>query len=384
MKKICTLFILFFLTAIAVYGQATPHTFAFEGKQREYLLYVPNIYTQANEDVPLVVVLHGLGDNMNNMSQVGFHQIADTANFIVVTPQALPDTNPLVAILGPAWNSGAAMFGITPNATLNDVGFLMALADSIAANYNIDQNRIYFTGFSMGGYMSNRMACERSERVAAIASVAGTIGASITCNPSNPVATLHCHGTADAVVNYSNNLSGMDAEALVEFWRGHNNCNPVAIHTDMPNTNTTNGYTVEHFLYPNGEAGTATEFFKVNGADHTWLGPNNDIYYTEEIWRFLSSHSKNSVNAIQPILNTTYSAWAAYPNPTKDKLHLDFLTNAQANGNIILTDMAGRIWHSAEINGKNLELDMTALPTGIYLLQWQNKNGIQTKRILVK
>ncbi len=379
------LVVLLCLEVVNAYGQSA-HSFVFETKQREYILHVPNIYTQANEDVPLVVVLHGLGDNMNNMSQVGFHQIADTANFIVATPQALPDPDPLVGMLGAAWNSGAAMFGITPNAALNDVGFLTALVDTISAQYNIDPNRIYFTGFSMGGYMSNRMACERSDRVAAIASVAGTIGASITCSPDNPVATLHCHGTADAVVNYANNLSGMDAEALVEFWRSHNNCEATPIHTNLPNTNTTDGYTVEHFLYPNGDLGTSTEFYKVTGADHTWLGPNNDIYYTREIWRFLSSHSKASSSNIINNAPDNTPLWTAYPNPTQDVLHLDFATNNSPynGGLLLLSDMAGHVWHLSELTTTHLDINTGSLPKGIYLLQWQHKNGLQTKRILIK
>ncbi|MBL7787596.1 MAG: T9SS type A sorting domain-containing protein [Chitinophagales bacterium] len=386
MKKILTMMVVLCCTVLGAMAQnPSSNTFAFEGKTRQYLLYVPSIYQQSNEAVPLVVVLHGLGDNMNNMSQVGFHQIADTANFIVVTPQALPDPSPLIGMLGNAWNSGAAMFGITPNATLNDSGFLIALVDSIAAHYDIDPNRIYFTGFSMGGYMSNRMACEHSDRVAAIASVAGTIGTSLTCTPERPVHTLHFHGTADGTVAYSGNQSGMDAEELVQFWRDNNHCDTAAIHTALPNTNPSDGYTIDRYEYNNGIWGAQTKFYKTTGADHTWLGPNNDVYYTAEIWKFFSTHSLLQEPLGNPSTPTLHLpiAWRVYPNPANNTLYIELPEGA--TGTLRLMDMQTRQHYRTDLQGSSYHsIDISQLPAGIYVVQWQHDKGISCQTISVQ
>ena len=71
---------------------------------------------------------------------IGMNYIADTANFILIVPQALMATY-LGQELGTAWNSGASLYGITPNQNVDDVGFLMAVLDSLNNNYNIDNNK---------------------------------------------------------------------------------------------------------------------------------------------------------------------------------------------------------------------------------------------------
>lgn len=83
------LFAFAFLSTLG-FAQQTTHNWDFDGTNRKYIQYVPSVY-DGTEPVPLLLVLHGLGDNMNNFSNVGFHQVADTANIIVVTPEALID-----------------------------------------------------------------------------------------------------------------------------------------------------------------------------------------------------------------------------------------------------------------------------------------------------
>ena len=108
---------------------------------REYILYVPENYT-GNDPIPLVFNFHGLGSNANEQMFYGdFRPIADTAGFIIVHPQG-------------TIFSGNAHFnvgGFTNGSTVDDVGFSVALLDSIAANYNIDLDRVYSTGMSNGG-----------------------------------------------------------------------------------------------------------------------------------------------------------------------------------------------------------------------------------------
>ena len=88
---------------------------------------------------------------------------------------------------------------------MDDLGFTAALIDSLSAEYSINQDRIYSTGMSNGGFMSYHLACELSERIAAIASVTGTMNVNqpATCSPGHPMPVMEIHGTADATVPVS-------------------------------------------------------------------------------------------------------------------------------------------------------------------------------------
>ncbi|NVO03307.1 MAG: hypothetical protein HXX09_11465, partial [Bacteroidetes bacterium] len=280
------LLIAFLLTSTILSAQ-TAKTMQFGGQTRNYLEYVPTIYN-GSTPVPVVLCLHGLGDNMTNFFGIGMNHVADTANFIVITPQAMLDA----LAGGNAWNSGASYMGYQLSQAVNDVGFLNALLDTVIAHYNVDQTRIYATGFSLGGFMCQRLACESTARFAAIASVSGTKGSALTCNPSSEIPICHFHGTADGTIAYTGNMYGNDPEALVKYWVTHNNCDTTPIHTALPDL-AADGKTVDHYLYPNGNNNTDVEFYKVTGGAHEWLvAPTNDISYTPLIWKFFSKYHK--------------------------------------------------------------------------------------------
>ena len=193
MKKIFTLLmaVIFCFFANAQSGLNT-RSMTWGDTERQYLEYVPSSYN-ASTPAPVLFVLHGLGDNMSNMfNATGFRQIADAHGWIVITPQALNATISLMGYsyeIGAAWHSGASgslgTMNIVVNEEVDDAGFLMAILDDLIANYNVDQNNVFCTGFSMGGFMSNRMAMEHGDRIKAIASVSGTIGNEIA-DPIEP------------------------------------------------------------------------------------------------------------------------------------------------------------------------------------------------------
>jgi poly(3-hydroxybutyrate) depolymerase len=132
-------------------------TMTYGDTTRTYRIYIPSIY-DSSQPVPLVMALHGLGDNANNFQGVGFNQIANTENFIAVYPNALND--PLLGAAG--WNAG-----VNPLNNIDDVGFLNALMDTVQSGYSIDTSRVYVCGFSLGGFMTHRLACESGERITA-------------------------------------------------------------------------------------------------------------------------------------------------------------------------------------------------------------------------
>ena len=111
-------------------------------------------------------------DNMNAFSGIGFNYVADLFGWIVITPQAL-DAVVLGQNFGAAWNSGAGaenvvynninLGNIILNEDVDDSGFLMAVLDSLENNFNINTDSVFFTGFSLGGFMCNRIAAEHSD-----------------------------------------------------------------------------------------------------------------------------------------------------------------------------------------------------------------------------
>lgn len=348
-------------------------TFTFGGQSRKYLEYIPSNYNNQNS-VPVVFCLHGLGDNIDNFKGIGMHVIGDTAGFITIYPEAMS------SMFGTAWNSGASYMGFVLNSTVNDVGFLMAIMDSLQANYNIDMQRIYFCGFSMGGFMSQRMACEMSNKVAAIASVAGTIGTSLTCNPSIAVPICHFHGRADSQVSYSSNQYGMNAEQLVQFWVQNNACDTNYIFQTYPDI-VNDSISVESYYYNSQNHTADVMFYKALGADHQWLYPPvNDISYTIEIWNFLRKFQLTS----QQVEENKKDEILIYPNPAKNKIYISTTAKIQLPFNIDIIDLFGKKIKSIKSDTNYKAVDVNSLKTGTYIFRLSTKNNVIEKKIIIQ
>ncbi len=365
MKK--TLLFVFFAFTMTSFAQWSNHSFVHAGLTRSYRIYVPAIYNSSNP-VPLVVAMHGLGDDMTNFSGVGFDAVADTANFISVYPQAISDPN-----FGTAWNSGAGAFGFYPNSTVNDVDFIKCLIDTLSAHYNINQSKVFATGFSMGAFMTNRLACELSNKIASFASVSGTIGSGITCSPTRAISICHFHGTADATISYTNNLYGMNAQPLVNFWVNNNNCNTTPVHTILPDLVPGDGYTIEHDVYSGGNNGTVVEHFKVNNGPHTWLYiPANDIDYATEIWKFFMDKTLPSTVGIME--HSALNTIRLFPNPASDAFTV-FQNDEHSIHSVELMDISGKILIKQNITGQELSINVKQYANGIYYLRAFSKGG---------
>jgi polyhydroxybutyrate depolymerase len=352
------------LLAAPAFSQWQNNSFTFQAANRQYRVYVPAGYNASNP-ASLVLTLHGLGDNMSNFSGIGMNLVADTANIVVVVPQALND--PLLG--SSAWNSGAAYMGYTVNGAVDDVAFLSALIDSVSAQYSIDPEKVFACGFSMGGFMTQRLALELNDKVKAFASVAGTFGDAIlpAANPGRPVSIAHFHGTSDGTIAYTGNAYGNDAQELLDFWVDNNNCNAAPAITSLPDI-AADGYTVEHWVYDGGDNHTVVEHFRVNGANHVWLMPNNDIFYTTEIWKFF--------NRYMGTLSTEENvedAPAVFPNPATDKIAITLPVNAKdGTYTAKLTDMEGRVVATTSLTFTEGKTEWnfadSNLGSGVYLL----------------
>ena len=293
MKKIFTLLI---CLPLFTFGQQTiDASINHGGLERDYTLYIPASYSAGNE-APLLFNFHGYTSNTWQQAfYSNFNTVADDEGFIIVYPEGTLDNTGTSH-----WNVGWG------GSTVDDIGFTSALIDSISADYSINQDRVYSTGMSNGGFMSYQLACELSDRIAAIASVTGSMnmGWFNSCNPNHPMPIMEIHGTADGNVPYATIPSIMD------FWANFNNCNSSAIITNVPNTSTTDGCTAEHQIWENGNNGSTVEHYKIIGGEHSWPGAlfpngvtNQDIDASEKIWEFFSKYDINGLISPTSISN---------------------------------------------------------------------------------
>lgn len=247
-------------------------TININGTTREYIVYIPKNY-DGKKAYPLVLTFHGLGGTMEtSFSNSKLHLVAENENFIVVYPNGISKR----------WNAVSA----NNNA---DIDFTRTLLNQLQNDYNIESKRIYSTGMSNGGYFSFLLACELSDKIAAIASVTGLMFQPVlnNCQPTRPIAVLQIHGTADNVVDYS----GVDE--VLNFWINHNNSNITPTIENIPNTNIGDRSTVKRFRYENGDEDVEVQHLKVIGGGHDWPGHagNMDIDASQEVWNFIKNYN---------------------------------------------------------------------------------------------
>lgn len=392
MKKICTFLIVTLITCTVWAQTQTPKTLTWGDSVRHYLEYVPASYNSSTP-APVLFCLHGLGDDMTNFANsIRFNSIADQHGWIVVTPQALTATVTMIGSIGTAWASGISasvpfLGNIVINENVDDVGFLMAILDDLIATYNVDVNNVFVTGFSMGGFMSNRLAIEKADRINAIASVSGTVGNVVSSQtPTANINTMHIHGTSDSTVGYANadfSMSGMSfnvglgAEATVDFWRNFNQCDATPIVTNYENT-ASDGLTFEKYQYENGNNDTKTAFIKVNGGVHTWYyTPANDIDYTTEIYNFFASCLR-STTGIQENAETIFDI---YPNPATDMIHV----NGENMAEIQLINSIGQVVETIQPNGNQITISTKDYSSGLYLVRTTFTNGqVKSQQLILK
>lgn len=371
-------------------GTTVTGTIQSGGLTRDYRLYVPAAY-RAGTPVPLLFNLHGFGSNNMEQEVYGdFRPIADTANFLIVHPNGAPN-----ALVGGSrsWNTVTLPAGL---AGPDDVAFLAALLDEIQANYSVDVNRVYSTGMSNGGFMSYELACRLSGRIAAVASVTGSmapdrLSTPALCTPQHPTPVLEIHGSADATVPYAGGLAlgvfpTAPIPAVLSYWVQLNGCNPTPTVTLLPDLNATDNSTVERSLWSGGRNGSTVLHYRIIGGGHTWPGAaipraglvtNQDISASVEVWRFLRRYRLNQLLSTglataAPAPNPAQLSWSVAPNPAgPDGQVLVHASRALQPAQISLLDALGRRLppHATATAGGTVQLDLSGLPGGLYLLQ---------------
>lgn len=227
-------------------------TIATAAGNREVRVHVP---PGAYQPRPLVLALHGAGETGGEFAQdTGFSRLADREHFLVAYPSAS----------GPHafWN----MSGHVPGAP-DDVEALERSLDALESSACVDAARVFATGVSNGGGMAARLACELSERLAGVATVAGGYSALPPCHPARPLPVLEIHGTGDQVVPYGGkppDYLGSVARWLA-MWRRIDGCRGRADRL-KPATGVT------EIAWRDCRAATRVEHVRLDGAAHGWPG----------------------------------------------------------------------------------------------------------------
>lgn len=362
--------LLFYVPIIA---QTSIGTLEHDNISRSYRIHLPPDF-DPQESLPLVFNLHGFTSNAFQQEAYSeMNNVADTARFIVCYPDGI----------GQAWNVGWS-FG----STADDIGFISAMIDEFAENYNINTNRVYSCGMSNGGFMSYHLACNLPEKIAAIASVTGSMvpGTLEDCFPDPGRPILEIHGTADPTVPYQG-ASGIaiPIETVVAHWISANECLLVSDTTDYPDINTGDNSTASRIDYRDCEGDKLVSFIKIFNGGHTWPGAsitfigttNQDLNASSTIWNFFNRFSLDQTTSIEEDFEEI--GLVIYPNPTTHFLKLNLTSgnsepNQQLDYKVIGT--SGQIYQDGQLSFDKT-IDINTLSSGVYWLQLTNHKPIK-------
>ncbi len=289
-------------SATVVASGTTEHAIEHDGLTRTFRVHVPPGYAPGNP-TPVVLTFHGGGGSGQQIEENSsrMNEVADRENFIVV----YPDGTGMIR----TWNGGGCCGAAVRN-DVDDVGFVEVMLDSLDASLCVDHSRIYASGMSNGGIFSHRLACELSERIAAIAPVAGTMMME-SCTPSRKVAVMQIHGTEDGHVPWDGGegcgIAGVPFTSVPQTildWRTRNGCSE----------NTTVSFEQGDGRCESFEAcpaGADVVLCSIEGGGHSWPGgvlrqgvlncpedghQSTTFNASEAMWNFFKTQSRTDEN----------------------------------------------------------------------------------------
>lgn len=286
-------------------------TISVDGISRTFHIQHP----QNSKNKPLVVLLHGhggssdqsIGEGLGKNPQKLWLKIAQEQDFIVVVPNGE---------LGPeetrGWND--CRTDAIGNPSTDDVKFIKNLIEKIEQEYSHDKGRVYITGISNGALMTQRLAEEIPEKIAAFASVVNSLPANSICIEGDEViSALYMNGTVDPLVPYgggqisSNRGIVKSTDESILYWIQRNQTDTTPIIENFDNINIDDNSTVEKSTYQNGLNNSEVILYKIIGGGHTEPSKsekysqiyknivgeqNEDIEMAEEIWEFFKDKAK--------------------------------------------------------------------------------------------
>jgi polyhydroxybutyrate depolymerase len=357
----------FLIICVAFVAKAQEFSITHDGLLRTYRLHLPVNYDQ-DSIYPLVINMHGLGSNAWEQElYTEFNNVSDTGRFIVAYPNGINET----------WN-------VSSEAGTDDVGFISALIDSLDMEYGVDLQRVYATGMSMGGFMSYRLACQLSDRIAAIASVTG-LQAFYPCNPGKPVPVVQFHGTLDPIVPYSG------VATTINNWVTGNGCPATPVLTELPDLDTNDNSTVTVSYYGLCDDSTEVMLYTIIGGEHTWPGAaiiigitNQDIHASNEIWKFFKKFDLQGSTEIDEELTHDISC-NIFPNPVSDLAVVEINGIIRDAFSFSLFDTGGRnLLELRDIQSLRFPVDFSTIPPGFYIATFSGDGWRAWEKVVVR
>ncbi len=279
----------------------TAHTLTWDNTERSFLLHVP---PNAGEGpLPLVIALHGAGDSAREFAEDSrLAEVADAARMMVAFPMSV-DSTPGKETFNAKICCGSAL-----EADVDDIGFVGAVIEYVAAHRALDRGRVYATGVSNGGMLVYQLAATHPDWFAAIAPVAAAIGGTTPGGgsylipvPSLPMPVMIMHGTRDRIVLYGGGSSPIlslpyrwktSVADAVSFWAAADHCDDTDAKSERVSSR------LSSTVYADCDGGSAVELWTVEGGDHSWPG---DIFpargrrsATAQILGFFSQYSRHA------------------------------------------------------------------------------------------
>jgi polyhydroxybutyrate depolymerase len=265
-----------------------PGSIAVDGRTRTYVLHIPSGY-HGNPKTPLVLVLHGATQSPESVERMsGMSALADREKFLVAYPSG---TGRLSRV--PTWNAGNCC-GFALDHKVDDVAVIRALIGKLERDYPVDPRRVFVTGISNGAMMSYRLACELSDKIAAIAPVEGALN--VDCRPPHPVSAIVFHGTADRLVPFDGGSTPFQVgggrtdgsvAGAVAFWAREDGCPSSPARSETPEVRTT--------IYSGCKNGMGVALYAIPGGRHRWPRQppsGNHVPATDLMWSFFAGHPK--------------------------------------------------------------------------------------------
>ena len=258
-------------------GKLSAQSILHNGKEREYLVYVPASYNETAKH-PLLLNFHGFGGNAKDYFEYesDFRDVAEMEGVILVYPQGLLLSGFSV------WN--AAPFAEDNKTDFDDIGFIETLIVELQDQLSIDPERVYASGFSTGGMFSYALACFCNEPIAGVAAVSAAQLNLVDCAPS-PINVFIAHGTDDDLLPYYGSSDIASIDEVVSFWTSVNQTSTVA----QESSYAFDKETVYQYTYSGGINNSQVILYKVENGNHGWF--THDLAgqsFTSVLWGFLS------------------------------------------------------------------------------------------------
>lgn len=342
---------------------------------RTYTLRLPSAYDGVTP-LPLVIAMHGgFGSGLQLEEQSLLSDEAELEGFIVVYPDGVP--SPLNIR---TWNAGGCC-GYAMNNNIDDVGFINALLDTLIAENAIDTLRIYATGMSNGGFMSYRLACELSTRIAAIAPVSASMTIDV-CAPPRSMPVIGLHSYLDESVPY---LGGVGSGVSGHYNSPQDSVQTAfALHANCTVLNDTllNNSDMTVIRWHECDCQREMVLYMTHDGGHSWPGgqqgtgigdpPSTVISANDLMWDFFQQYTLDCTTLGVVAEPSATSSIVLFPNPAGGSITVQGSQLVQ----LALLDMTGRVIRVQDLSPADIaQWDVSSLSSGHYLLRALRSDG---------